>query len=186
RMWIFGYGSLVWKADFPYEEKLYGYVLDYARRFWQSSPDHRGTPDLPGRTVTLVPSPGERVWGAAYRLAEDEVARVRSHLDEREKAGYGMLPIQFYPADRPGQPLAASVYVNSGERHYLGPQTVPSIAERVAIASGASGPNTDYVLRLAAAMRDIGAPDALDPHLAEVEAAVLLLLGKHNGSSATR
>uniref|UniRef100_A0A1I8FRR3 Transcriptional regulator n=1 Tax=Macrostomum lignano TaxID=282301 RepID=A0A1I8FRR3_9PLAT len=47
---------------------------------------------------------GERVWGAAYRLAEDEVARVRSHLDEREKAGYGMLPIQFYlltgPASR--------------------------------------------------------------------------------------
>ena len=45
RFYLFGYGSLLWKLDFAYERKIYGYCQDYRREFWLLSDDHRGTPE---------------------------------------------------------------------------------------------------------------------------------------------
>lgn len=52
-VWVFGYGSLVWKVDFPYETSLNGYIKGYERRFYQNSIDHRGTHDKVRTTITF-------------------------------------------------------------------------------------------------------------------------------------
>lgn len=36
-LWVFGYGSLLWRAGFEYDERMIGYIKDYRRVFYQGS-----------------------------------------------------------------------------------------------------------------------------------------------------
>ena len=83
-LWLFAYGSLIWRPAFPYVERQTGWVEGFARRFWQASTDHRGVPEAPGRVVTLVPEPGARCWGVAFRVAADTSEAVLETLDRRD------------------------------------------------------------------------------------------------------
>jgi len=173
-MWIFGYGSLIWKVDFPYKTKEIGYIKGYIRRFWQASTDHRGTPEKPGRVVTLVPSedPEARVWGVAYEIPSAEVAATLSHLDHREKCGYARREVTFQPEEpaRPAHQL--TIYVGTPDNPYFtGPTSEEELAKVVVAARGQAGPNTEYVYNLAAAVRAT-LPHVEETHLFLLEEAV--------------
>jgi len=51
---LFGYGSLLWKPEPEFSNPRPCRALGVARRFWQLSDDHRGTPEHPGRVCALV------------------------------------------------------------------------------------------------------------------------------------
>ncbi|KAJ8942670.1 hypothetical protein NQ314_009992 [Rhamnusium bicolor] len=176
-MWVFGYGSLVWKVDFPYEEKILGYVKGYDRRFYQFSTDHRGTPANPGRVVTLIPgNDSSKVYGIAYKIKKSDIETVLNHLDFREKGGYERKTVIFYPKDKELEPFEMTIYLASHNNcNYAGPANIDAIAEQVMNSVGPSGPNIDYVCNLATAMRKLF-PNVEDYHLFNLEEKVLNLL----------
>jgi cation transport protein ChaC len=170
-VWLFGYGSLIFKADFPYIERRAASITDWSRRFWQGSHDHRGTESAPGRVVTLVPDPGAVCHGMAYLVTPDEF----THLDHREKNGYLRLATDITFDD--GGVVEGLVYIATDENAaFLGPATEYDIARQIAASHGPSGPNSEYLLELAKALRELGKDDghvfAIEKHLGEFSGPV--------------
>ncbi|MFN2427875.1 MAG: gamma-glutamylcyclotransferase [Candidatus Binatia bacterium] len=168
--WIFGYGSLLWKQDFPFEEARPAFIRDWERRFWQGSTDHRGLPEAPGRVVTLVRSIGAVCRGLAFRLRSEERDLVLAHLDHRERDGYRRIRSELFVSDEAAVPGLFYI-ADETNPSFLGPAPVPDIVEQVRAASGASGPNIDYVCRLAQSLRELAAHD---PHVFDLEDRLLL------------
>ena len=157
-MWVFGYGSLVWRPSIPFVEREPAWIEGFVRRFWQGSTDHRGVPGAPGRVVTLIEQPGGSCWGMAYRVAEADRNDVLATLDHREKGGYDRRGVTIHFRDR--EPVTGLVYLATAENpNYLGPAPLDAIAAQVRLSVGPSGDNVEYVDSLARALREMGAED---------------------------
>jgi len=165
QVWLFGYGSLIYKADFPYIERRRASIHGWARRFWQGSHDHRGTPDAPGRVVTLITEADATCVGVAYLVSPETFAA----LDVREKNGYLRLATELILDD--GRHVNGLVYIaNPANAAFLGTASEREIALHIAGSHGPSGTNRDYVLHLADALRELGADD---PHVFAIERELL-------------
>ncbi|KAK4648812.1 uncharacterized protein QC761_113610 [Podospora bellae-mahoneyi] len=191
-LWLFGYGSLIWKPPPHFDRRIPGWVTGYVRRFWQSE-DHRGTPEAPGRVVTLISrsyweqltdhhdSAPERVWGVAYRIIPERVAEVKDYLDIREINGYTIHYTPFYPApsidDNTNDPLTALpgklpiqtlVYIGTPDNEqFVGPQDPQKLAEHIYRSEGPSGLNRDYLWGLEKALDELS-PESGDEHVTDL------------------
>jgi cation transport regulator ChaC len=168
-LWLFGYGSLIFRADFSYIERKPASIRNWTRRFWQASHDHRGTIEKPGRVATLIPQEGAICAGLAYRITP----QVFDHLDYREKNGYLRFAAELTFED--GGSAEGLVYIATQDNAaFLGPAPDRDIARQIAAAVGPSGPNRDYLTELARSLRELGQSDphvfAIEQHLMEIDA----------------
>lgn len=170
--WIFGYGSLVWRPCFSYEARTPARLEGYSRRFWQASPDHRGTPKSPGRVATLIPAASDAVWGAAYQISGHEHERIFAQLDVREAAGYTLQSVELVLPD--DHRITAQTYIGHPDAQwYVGDEGTVAIAETIARSHGPSGANREYLHCLARALEDMGVHDehviALEAQIAQID-----------------
>ncbi len=165
--WLFAYGSLIWRPDFRFIKKQIATLSGWKRVFWQGSTDHRGVPGHPGRVVTLVREEACRCVGMAFQIGLEEFEQVISRLDFREKGGYDLKLVEI---EYNGRKRSAYVYIATpGNPDYLGPAPPEDIADQILKSAGPSGRNDEYVMRLAQALRAIGADDL---HVFEIDRLV--------------
>jgi cation transport regulator ChaC len=173
--WIFGYGSLIWRPDFPFVRGAWASLEGMARRFWQGSPDHRGTEAAPGRVVTLVEAPGDCTVGRVFEVAADVLPQVLAKLDVREAGGYVLEshPVRVVRGEggvEAGAEVQAWVYrATPANPWWLGEAPPKAMAAHIAGSAGPSGDNATYLLALDEALRAAGWHD---PHVKALADAV--------------
>ena len=144
--YIFGYGSIMWRPDFPFESVQLGYASNWKRQFSQWSPDHRGTSSRPGLVVTLVPAMGSRCAGLLFGVTVKDFEAVVERLDRRESHGYERHQIDVFTES---SAFSALTYVAPAENEFdAGVLGWVEMTDIIRGAAGPSGSNLNYVAKL--------------------------------------
>ncbi|KAF5346047.1 hypothetical protein D9756_010840 [Leucocoprinus leucothites] len=154
----------------------------------------------PGRVVTLVHKedwdrfsgsdafPDEDVvWGIAYTIDPVYEAEVRDYLDYREKDGYTMETLDIHSViDGKEQTIIHNAFCYVGRNDnpsFIGSEPLDILADRIWRTVGPSGPNKEYLFKLANSVRELS-PDSYDSHLFALEDMVKALDGQLSKESA--
>lgn len=158
RLWIFAYGSLLFRLPLHVEKKVRGVARGYRRALNVLSTDHRGVPEKPGRVANLIKAQDDHSCGGmAYLIVAGKEAEVLAELDQREAGGYERIKVPFASKDRQRdlkvEVLTYSVPEDAAE--FISSETLAQKAEAISGAEGSSGSNLAYVLNLVDALDEL-------------------------------
>jgi glutathione-specific gamma-glutamylcyclotransferase len=171
-LWVFGYGSLMWRPGFEFTERVPAALIGAHRSLCIYSFHHRGTQQHPGLVLGL--DEGGACRGMAFRVAEDKRDSTLDYLREREQITEVYVeatkPVSLL--DGSGREIEAVCYiVDRTHPQYAGRLAIETQARLVRSAVGRSGANIDYVLNTVRHLEEAGIYDvelmALAAHLAE-------------------
>ncbi|WP_426954491.1 gamma-glutamylcyclotransferase [Muricoccus radiodurans] len=159
-LWVFAYGSLIWKPGFAHEAVHPALLRGFHRRFCIRSESYRGTPEAPGLVLGL--DRGGSCRGVAFRVAASRAPEVLAYLDEREMTGgvyhRRLLPVRLL--DGTETKRAVTFVADRRARSYCGLLPPDACAAAIARGHGVMGPNREYLLNTVSHLRALGVRDA--------------------------
>lgn len=165
-LWVFGYGSLMWKPGFVHVEVRAARICGYHRALCVRSWVYRGTPEVPGLVVGL--DRGGSCIGRAFRVSAADKDAVADYLYERELATNVYLPKLVPVQLDDGRRVSTLTFiVDRSHVQYAGRLSAEEAAIIVRGAHGRHGPNTEYISRTVEHLDELGIADSL---LHEVQA----------------
>ncbi|WP_417309781.1 gamma-glutamylcyclotransferase [Devosia sp.] len=163
QIWVFAYGSLIWKPACDVVEIRTGLLRGWHRAFclgWNTR--HRGSVENPGLMLAL--DRGGSCKGALYRLPTEKLEECLDKLVRREM---GLKPSPFPPRwvnvqSEGGTITALTFCIDRNSGRYVSGLDEPAIADVLATAVGARGSMAEYLYQTVRHLEDLGIHD---PHL---------------------
>jgi cation transport protein ChaC len=159
-LWVFGYGSLMWRPGFEFIEQAPARLIGEHRALCVYSFDHRGTPEKPGLVLGL--DRGGACRGIAFRIAAKRRSDTVEYLRGREQTThvYREVMRSVWLDNEARQRVSALTYVvDRGHVQYAGRLSLPDQLRHVQQGHGRSGNNRDYVLSTVKAIEAQGFRD---------------------------
>src|SRR3982075_4361756 len=160
-LWVFGYGSLMWRPGFDFIEQVPARLIGEHRALCVYSFDHRGTPEKPGLVLGL--DRGGACRGVAFRVAaklrKDTVEYLRSR--EQTTNVYREVMRSVWLENEARERVSALAYVvDRGHVQYAGRLSLAEQLRHVQQGHGQSGANREYVISTVRAIEAEGFRDA--------------------------
>jgi cation transport protein ChaC len=146
-LWVFGYGSLMWRPGFEFLEQVPARLIGEHRALCVYSFDHRGTPEKPGLVLGL--DRGGACRGIAFRVAATQRGEVINYLRGREQTTHVYREVMrsvWLENDARERVSALAYVVDRGHVQYAGRLSLQEQLRYVRQGHGRSGNNRDYVL----------------------------------------
>jgi cation transport protein ChaC len=179
-LWVFGYGSLMWRPGFAYEEAQHARLTGYRRCFCIYSVHHRGSRERPGLVLGL--DRGGACEGIAYRVAAANAVATTRYLRAREQVN-GVYREMHAPVELIKGPqrlvMSLTYIVERAHPNYAGRLPIALQARLIHGAQGLSGANLDYLISTLRHLQE------LDIRERELE-RLLAVIGPHAARLAER
>lgn len=157
-LWVFGYGSLMWRPGFAYARRCKALLRGRRRSLCVFSHVYRGSPDRPGLVLGL--DRGGACPGVAFEVDAGLREATIRYLREREQVTAVYLertaPVQLEDG---GRVLALTYVADRLHQQYAGRLDREAMLEIVRAGRGRSGANVDYILETNDHLRTIGIRD---------------------------
>lgn len=161
-LWVFGYGSLMWRPGFAFEASAPGLLKGAHRALCVYSIFHRGTKEQPGLVLGL--DRGGACRGVAYKIAAGAEEATVAYLREREQITEVYVEAYRKVAllDGSARSVSALTYlVDRTHGQYAGDLSLDEQLNVVRGGKGQSGENVEYVLNTVRHLEDEGVHDPL-------------------------
>lgn len=156
RLWVFAFGSILWKRRFTVGEERPAEVEGWQRKFCLG-PDtrYRGNPEAPGIMLSL--DLGGHCGGKVLEMVEEGREAALINLLENEPP----LPTVWLNAQTPQGPVRAIAFVMERDfRGYLGDLGEEEVADRLASAVGMWGSMAAYLMNTVRHLEEMGIEDS--------------------------
>jgi len=156
-LWVFAYGSLMWRPGFAFEDVMHARLTGWQRSFCIYSRYHRGSERSVGLVLGL--DRGGACEGMAFRVKASDAAATLAYLREREQVisvyREALVPVTLMTPERP-EVMALAFLVERAHPSYAGRLPLVEQANLIRGATGRSGSNIDYLVSTLAHLKELG------------------------------
>jgi cation transport protein ChaC len=158
-LWLFAYGSLIWKPDFVHTAAVRGVAAGWHRSFCLRLTRWRGTPEVPALMMAL--DRGGSCSGIVYRLPDEDHHAQVVRLLRRETDGNPPTNVARWVTVRTADGLQRALAFTASPkgRAYAGRLPHPDIARTLAVAAGHWGSAAQYLYNTVQKLDESGIRD---------------------------